>query len=226
MRFSDIKMMTKSPSYHVNVSWRDLDRHLEDLRRNRRLELEPPFQRSHVWTKEEQISFVEYGLKGGLSGRNVYLNARRWGTGEPYPLVLVDGLQRITAVLAFLNDEIPAFGTLRSEYEDDMHYTSPCFEWFVNDLPSMHMVVDWYVELNSTGRPHTVAEIDAAIRYRETLQVVNEYYSASSGKYLGFGPYRKVGTVFAVDGLVHEVVRVDDSDRDSGLIRHFVRREL
>lgn len=183
-KFKDIPQMTKTPGYMVNVPWQELAFHIQHLKDARRLELEPAFQRCHVWSKEDQIAFVEYGLRGGLSGRDVYLNARRWGTGEPHPLVLVDGLQRVTAVLAFLNDEFSAYGSVYSEYEDKLGYSGPCFNWHVNDLPTMQMVIDWYVELNTTGKAHTKNEIEHAKSVRNEYATIFEYYTPK-GKFLG-----------------------------------------
>lgn len=216
MRLADIPRRTKRCGYHVNVSWCDLEAHLQDLQKNRRLNLEPPFQRCHVWTKEEQTAYVEYGISGGYSGRDIFLNARHWQTGEPTPLILVDGLQRITAVRAFLNNEVPAFGLLYSEFEDKLGYSGPCFEWHVNDLPTMQMVVDWYIELNTTGRPHTVSEIDTAKVYRATLQPLYEAYR-ENGRYVTCAY-----TSFANEvGL--EVLSEDRTFESQGLIKQTVR---
>ena len=38
------------------------------------LQLNPEFQRGHVWTEEQQIAWVEYYLRGGKSGNTIYLN--------------------------------------------------------------------------------------------------------------------------------------------------------
>lgn len=158
---------------------------------------------------------MEYGIKGGYSGRDIFLNARRWQTGEPTPLLLVDGLQRITAVRAFLNNEVPAFGLLYEEFEDTLAYSGPCFEWYVNDLPTMQMVVDWYIELNTTGRPHTATEIDTARAFRNSLTLTYEAYN-SQGRYLGCA-YE------SFDNMPGAVVTSEDRSLESkGLIKQVV----
>ena len=38
------------------------------------VDLKPDFQREHVWTKEQQIAYLEYRFKGGRSGDTIYFN--------------------------------------------------------------------------------------------------------------------------------------------------------
>lgn len=46
----------------------------------------------------------------------------------------MDGLQRVTAALAFLNDEIPVFGCLHSEFEDKIPFTQSSFRFHIHNL--------------------------------------------------------------------------------------------
>ena len=71
----------------------------------------------------------------------------------------VDGLQRLTAALAFLHDEIPAFGHYYSEYEDKLPFDVD-FIFNVNDLKTKAEVLQWYIEMNAGGTPHDSKEID------------------------------------------------------------------
>ena len=84
--------------YTVNVNWDYLEKCLEDYdTKNERekglLELEPDFQRAHVWDKEKQIKYLEFILRNGESGRHVYFNCKDWMRGIGNKMVLVDGLQ-------------------------------------------------------------------------------------------------------------------------------------
>lgn len=38
------------------------------------LEMNPDFQRGHIWTEEQQSKYIEFILKGGKSGRDFYFN--------------------------------------------------------------------------------------------------------------------------------------------------------
>jgi hypothetical protein len=59
-----------------------------------------------------------------------------------------------------MNDEIPAFGYLRSEYTDKPNFTICSFRISVNTLQTRTEVLQWYLMLNTGGTPHTKDEID------------------------------------------------------------------
>lgn len=46
---------------------RDLLKSIKTYEETYNLNMEPNFQRSHVWTDEQQIAFLEYFSKGGKS---------------------------------------------------------------------------------------------------------------------------------------------------------------
>jgi uncharacterized protein with ParB-like and HNH nuclease domain len=166
MKFKDIEQFTRMPDYYINVSLDYLKKKVDDDVDELGLQLCPDFQRGYVWTESQQIAYIEYILKGGRSGRDLYFNCPGWHSGEIGDYVCVDGLQRITALLRFLNDETPAFGSLYSEYEDRlrMHYN---VIWHVNDLKTRKEVLSWYLEMNSGGTPHTKEELERVARMCE-----------------------------------------------------------
>ena len=74
-------------------------------------------------------------------------------------MVCVDGLQRITAILKFINNEIKAF----EHYCKDIDYRAlyNCdIQFEINNLKTEKEVLQWYVDLNSGGTIHTDAEIN------------------------------------------------------------------
>lgn len=169
MKFSDIPKFTRRPSYHVNE---DLS-HIEDWLNYHKeigLELNPDFQRGHVWTETQQIAYIEYLLRGGSSGKEFYFN--RVGGMHSFKntkaaFVCVDGLQRLTTILRFLHSEIKAFGYYRNEYEDDVRMADVMFSMNINNLSNPLDVLTWYIEMNSGGTPHTEEELN---RVREMLK--------------------------------------------------------
>lgn len=126
------------------------------------LQLNPDFQRGHVWTKQQQINYIEFLLKGGKSGRNFYFNFIE-ETGE---YVCVDGLQRTTAIINFVNGKIKAFGQYFKEFEFPKYGAvfSPLPEFKVtvyrNTLATRKEVLQWYIDLNEGGTPHKKSEIE------------------------------------------------------------------
>lgn len=157
MKFSDIVPYTQDGNYRVHHSLRYLkdtiDRYVDEG-----LVLNPDFQRGYVWTEEQQIKFVEHLLKGGKTNP-IYLNQKGWMKDFKGEFVCVDGLQRITACMMFLNNEIPVFGHLLNKFEDKIS-TSIHMEFVVNNLPTKADVLKWYIELNSGGTAHTKEEIN------------------------------------------------------------------
>lgn len=159
MRFRDIPQLTPWGPYAVDVSWSHLEDYIAHQEKDCAFDRDPDFQRGHVWTRLQQIAFVEFQLRGGRSGRDILTNCPGWQHGETGQMVLVDGKQRLTAVLGFLRNEIPAFGHLRREYTDKLPFINYGFKWHVNDLATREQVLTWYLELNAGGTPHTDEEL-------------------------------------------------------------------
>jgi len=154
----------KFPYWHFScdVSWRHLEDWIEKETATARLELVPDFQRGHVWTDAQASRFIEFKLRGGRSGGDLLLNCPGFTTRGNMngPYVMVDGLQRVTAVRRFLRDEIPAFGRLLSEYRDRPDRTIYSFHWCVAELETRAEVLRWYLDLNAGGTPHAATEIE------------------------------------------------------------------
>lgn len=167
MRFADIPQFTRTGSWECHFDVERLVRYIEELEKEEGLQLNPDFQRGHIWTEEQQIAFMEYFFRGGKSGTTIYLNKPDWqsaGTVDGYnDFVCVDGLQRITAVKRFINNEIPVFGTYYREFEDKPRMLQ-CFKVNVNDLKTEKEVLQWYIDMNSGGTPHTAEEIERVKR--------------------------------------------------------------
>lgn len=158
MRFADIPKFTKECSYQTYMSFRYFPKWIEECISEMDLQMIPDFQRGHVWTEDQQIAYIEFILRGGKSGRDLYFNCPGWHYGKPGEFVCVDGLQRATAILKFMNNKIPAFGTYYEDFEDKLSYNVGIVV-HVNDLTSKKEVLQWYVEMNEGGTPHTVEEI-------------------------------------------------------------------
>lgn len=161
MRFKDIPKFTRAANYRITVSWRFLqdwiDKHIEDLN----LDLNPDFQRNYVWTEEQKSRYVEYSLRSGLSGHELYFNCPGWMNTFAGPFVLVDGKQRLSAVLGFLDNQVEVFdGYLYKDFEDKLGSVEPRFSVNINDLATRKEVLQWYLDLNTGGTIHTAKELN------------------------------------------------------------------
>jgi hypothetical protein len=134
------------------------------------IDLDPDFQRGNVWTKKQRVAYMEYLVKGGTASYFIQWNspviqsAYRRGDGDlDNTLILVDGKQRITTALMFLDDEIKVFGHKLSDFEDKWEVLMPTsirFRMCINNLKARADLLRWYLELNEGGTVHSRSEMN------------------------------------------------------------------
>ncbi|WPS85553.1 DUF262 domain-containing protein (plasmid) [Brevibacillus halotolerans] len=163
MKFSDIPQFTSPGNWECHYSLVSFVRFIEEAEKEEGLQMNPDFQRGHVWTEEQQVKYIEFLLRGGKTARKIYLNNSNWNNTNDTPseklYVCVDGLQRATAIRRFVNNEIRVFGLLFREFEGN-----PRKGVFINinDLKTRKEVLQWYIEMNSGGTFHSEQEINRA----------------------------------------------------------------
>jgi len=145
-------------NYEVNATWPHLESWLRMMNEDNRLNLNPDYQRAHVWTEAQQVSFVEYALRGGEGGQVLYWNAPGWMRGGEGPIELVDGKQRLQAVRKFIAGDLKVFGHRMEKPSDLGLYYS--FRMKVCSLETRADVLRWYLAINAGGTPHTPEELD------------------------------------------------------------------
>ena len=165
MKFSDIKQFTKSGTYEVDIPLNYLERTLKSYTEDWGLEMNPDFQRGNVWTEEQQIAYLEFFFRGGKTARVIYFNCPDFGQRESDSdmpnMILVDGLQRLTAFLRFLRNEIPIFGNYCNDFEDVNYLgrSGLMIKFNINDLQYRREVLQWYLDMNTGGTVHSKEEI-------------------------------------------------------------------
>lgn len=127
------------------------------------LNMDPPYQRGHVWTDEQATAFMGYFLQtGGAHNPAIFINRRPWAAMDGSDEV-IDGKQRLTAMRRWVDGDIlaKAFGRLMW-FKD----TTECER---RKLPSIRIsyveltptqILRFYLVLNSGGTPHTQKEIE------------------------------------------------------------------
>lgn len=157
-RFRDIPQFTRTGNYQINVAWCYIEQTLTSFAP---LDMDPDFQRGHVWTQAKQSAFVEFILRGGKSSRVIYFNAPGWnGRGIAGTTQLVDGKQRLEAVRKFMANELQIFRNCHfRDFTDRIRLVGHDFIFCVNDLQTRAEVLQWYLDLNSGGVVHTDDEI-------------------------------------------------------------------
>ena len=161
--FKEIPQFTRDGSYAVDVPLDRVSRWVAKEQEELGLELNPEFQRGHVWTKRQQVAYMEFLLRGGRTGRDFYFNYPSMHIQVPdgayNAYVCVDGLQRLTAIQKFFGNELKVFGSFFWEYTDRIRISMNSIRVHVNDLKTEKEVLQWYIEMNSGGTPHSKTEI-------------------------------------------------------------------
>ena len=177
---SDIRDLMYPPSgYSVTIEFSYLESQIE---RNLRygLDLNPEFQRQHVWTEAQRVAYLEHILTGGETGKDILLG----DTGEPGidgkspNFVIIDGRNRLAAIRAFVAGEIRVFAGRGGRAEgwkwDELgislrrsHIAS--VRWSIVRASSLSNLVALYLKFNEGGTPHAAADLDRARAIRERL---------------------------------------------------------
>jgi hypothetical protein len=168
-RFADVPQRIRDGDYQVNIPfdyimpW--IERHQKDSEGS--LNIDPDFQRAHVWTKRQRVAWLEYWFSGGRSGRVIYFNHPGWQRDYKGDFVLVDGKQRLESVRQFIGNEIKVFGSYYSEFTDKPRIANLDLLFNVNSLRTRREVLSWYLQMNFGGTPHKRSELDRVIKLYE-----------------------------------------------------------
>lgn len=165
MKFRDIPQFPQI-YYRVDIFFAHIEDWIVDHVKDHNLNLNPDFQRGHVWTEEQQVKYMEYLLKNPTSGLELYFNHPGWTHSFKGEFVLVDGKQRLNAILRFLHSEIKAYGHYLKEYEDKPS-NSITLSINIATLKTREDVLQWYLDFNAAGTPHSKREIT---RVRKLLE--------------------------------------------------------
>ena len=172
--FREIPQFTRAGSYAVDIPLDRVSKWVAKEQEELGLELNPEFQRGHVWTKRQQVAYMEFLLRGGRTGRDFYFNYPSMHIQVPdgayNAYVCVDGLQRLTAIQKFFGNELKVFGSFFWEYTDRIRISMNSIRVHVNDLKTEKEVLQWYIEMNSGGTPHSKTEITRVKTLLDSLE--------------------------------------------------------
>jgi len=167
-----------SAKYQIDVFWYDIERTLDYYEKEYGgLDVDPDFQRGHVWTIRQQEHFIENVLRGivSSSGLLIQWNCPSWNDYNykgpmPKGFQCIDGLQRLTAVRLFIAGKLKPFGMSRDEFKGTDFDPKRCLwhlKFAVHDLTSRTNLLNHYLDLNTGGTDHTEEEIN---RVKQLLQ--------------------------------------------------------
>ncbi len=157
--FSLIPQFPRS-HYRINLPWDQLERQLSQYTENYALDLNPEFQRAHVWNDAQRTAYMEFKLMGGPGSDEIFFNAPGWNKRSRTSMVLVDGKQRLETVRMFLRGEVSIFnGLVYGDFEDRLNSLDHFFFFNVADLTDKADVYRWYLGMNAGGTAHTSEEL-------------------------------------------------------------------
>ena len=156
MKFNDIRRI-QQPIYTINMCWSFLKEWIEE-HKYLNLNLDPDYQRDYVWTQKQKEQYIEWILREGQSGKIIYWNCPGWMRDFRGPMEIVDGKQRLNAVLEFLDNKVKAYGCYFDEYEVGLPMHAE-FIFSIGNFKSRKEILQWYVDMNTGGTAHTENEI-------------------------------------------------------------------
>lgn len=152
----------------VDYNFASIERALTGFSEGHGLDLEPDFQRGHVWTKEQQTRFIEGVFRGTVPSSLLCItfNSAYWESQEacelPREIQILDGLQRLTAVRAYVRGEIQPFGVTR-EVMDANGYNANKVAYLlrfqVMTFRTRKDLLQYYLDINAGGVVHSDSEI-------------------------------------------------------------------
>lgn len=165
-------------------------RQILDLIESKDIELTPDFQRNFIWDKTRQSKLIESILLG-LPLPSIYLSQYEDGR-----LTVVDGLQRLSTIKAFLNNELKLVnleyltesnGKFFKELEKVLsplrlrRFTQTQIMCFVIDYRSpSKLKFDLFRRLNTGGKPLNNQEIRNCLSRPEVQQVLKDMVNLPS----------------------------------------------
>mgnify|MGYP007089698824 CR=1 FL=1 len=194
----DIELLPRA-HWEVDVGWKSLQYTLH-LELAQGLDLNPPWQRGHVWSPAQQVAYVEHVLRAGESGKRLLFVCTSMNAGRPADYALLDGKQRLTAVLAFLRGELRVLPDARRPegyaVQDFVGGASNlrlhvAFEWRILVAPTLSGMVDLYLRFNAGGTTHTPEELARVRALRAQLAAAEA--EALAAAEAGGGPDGETG---------------------------------
>lgn len=100
IKHTDIPQFPRS-TYEVSVRIKNIEDHIQFHTESMGLNIDPEFQRGHVWSLAQRSAYLEYLLQGGEVAQTLICSCRKWRECVNEDYVIVDGKQRLEAVRSF-----------------------------------------------------------------------------------------------------------------------------
>lgn len=143
------------------------------------IELNPDFQRGHVWTEQQQAHYIENVLRRIVdeSGLTIRFNCPSWRVDKPQDsdlkdqTVCIDGLQRLTSVRRFIAGELKVFGFDFNSLPRRVLLRDLQIVIKMYDFQYRKELLQFYLDINGCGTPHSENELS---RVRGLMEQPND----------------------------------------------------
>jgi len=162
MKYRDIPQAIQEGSWCCNFTIRHFIERIDDWK-SEGLEMNPDFQRGHVWTVGQSKRYIEALLEGRVKNANtIYLNNSEFMNSGSRNFYCVDGLQRYNAVKLFYENKLSIYNNIKLDDFEDKHILLRMLllKINMNTLQTRKEVLQWYLEMNSGGTVHTKEELN------------------------------------------------------------------
>lgn len=159
--------------YHTNIPLDYLQTQIDRYKKEFSLDFDPEYQRDYIWTLEQKTKYMEYLIRNGrdqsVSGKNIYFNHPNWMDSFEGKMEVVDGKQRLEAILGWLNNEYSIFDNVYRKDVEDFTLRFIDLSFYIAKFKNRVELVNWYIGMNNGGTVHTEKDIQRAIDYRNSL---------------------------------------------------------
>lgn len=183
-------LIARGSSDWVTMYWSMMPEWLQHRAIASGIDLSPIFQRDRVWSQTQKTKYLEFRLSGGNTSKDIHWNTASSTRAWDEPLLLMDGKQRIDAVLEFLDDRVPVFGHLFSEYSGTPDSTFAQFHFHTHNFQDPDDILRWYIDMNRGGVVHSDDEIE---RVRALLGKHDRLESTPEERLAELSRYRVLG---------------------------------
>jgi hypothetical protein len=130
------------------------------------LDLDPDYQRGHVWDIDQKVNLIDSIFKNIDIGKFAVIK-RPWGPDGNRPLTrklyeVLDGKQRITTIVDYYLGRFQYKGKYYNElgYRDQRHFTYFSVSYAESDYLTQEQKYRYFLKLNTTGTPVDPAHMD------------------------------------------------------------------
>ena len=114
------------------------------------LNMNPPYQRGHVWTDEDKISLIKSVFSNVDIGKFVVVHL---GYGGKYSYEILDGKQRLTALMEYYENRFPVMGKYYNELtrSDRYHFKDYIVHFAMIENATAEQKLRYFIMLNTGG---------------------------------------------------------------------------